>query len=56
MNIFLKNFGILLIILGVVILGVYTFNTPVSNVPLAFSGLLMVGGIAVHVIINRIMD
>lgn len=56
MNTFLKNFGILLIILGVVILGVYTINTPVSNLPLVFSGLLMIGGIAVHVVINRIMD
>ncbi len=56
MNTFLKNFGIILIILGVVVLAFYSMNTPTSNAPLAFAGLLLIGGTAVHVILNRIID
>lgn len=56
MNQFLKNFGIILIILGVAVLAFYTINTPVSNVPLIFAGFLMVGGTAAHIILNRIID
>lgn len=56
MNQFLKNFGILLIILGVIVLGFYTLNTPVGNALLVLAGLLMVGGIAAHIILNRIIE
>lgn len=56
MNHFLKNFGVLLIILGVVVLGFYTLNTPVANTLLVLAGLLMVGGIAAHIILNRIIE
>jgi multisubunit Na+/H+ antiporter MnhG subunit len=56
MNTFLKNFGIILIIIGVIVLGLYSLNPPTSNTPLAMAALLMVGGIAVHVIFNRIID
>ncbi len=56
MNTFLKNFGIILILLGVVVLAFYMINTPSSNTPLVFSALLLIGGTAVHVILNRIID
>ncbi|MBK3518387.1 hypothetical protein [Carboxylicivirga marina] len=56
MNTFLKNFGIILIILGVVVLGFYSMNNPTSNTPLIFAALLMIGGIGAHVILNRIID
>ncbi|MCU4166070.1 hypothetical protein [Carboxylicivirga caseinilyticus] len=56
MNQILKNFGILLILLGVVILLVYMMNTPVGNGLLVLSGFLMVGGIVAHVILNRIIE
>ncbi|MCG8578335.1 MAG: hypothetical protein MI866_00360 [Bacteroidales bacterium] len=55
MNTFLKNFGIILILVGVVVLGLYSMNPSTSNTPLAIAALLMVGGIAVHVILNRIV-
>jgi len=56
MNTFLKNFGIILILVGVVVLGFYSMNTPTSNTPLALAALLLVGGIGVHIILNRIID
>jgi len=56
MNVFLKNFGIILIILGVIVLGLYSINTPASNTPLVFSAVLLLSGAALHVILNRIID
>lgn len=56
MNQFLKYFGIILITLGVGVLGYYAMKTPVSNAPLIFSALLLICGVAVHIIINRIID
>jgi len=56
MNVFLKNFGIILIILGVVVLGFYSLEPSTSNAPLIFAAGLMIGGIAVHVILNRIIE
>ena len=56
MNTFLKNFGIILIILGVVVLGIYSIDTPASNTPLIFAALLLIGGTAAHVILNKMID
>ncbi len=56
MNQFLKNFGIIMIIIGVAVLAFYTLNTPVSNTPLVLAGLLMVGGVAAHIILNRVVE
>ncbi|MBR8536750.1 hypothetical protein KDU71_14330 [Carboxylicivirga sediminis] len=56
MNAFLKNFGIILIVLGVVVLAFYAINTPPSNTPLVFAALLLIGGAALYVILNRIID
>jgi multisubunit Na+/H+ antiporter MnhG subunit len=56
MNTFLKNFGIILIVLGVAVLSFYVMNNPTSNAPLAFAALLLIGGLSVHIILNRIID
>jgi len=56
MNVLLKNFGIILIILGVIVLGFYSINTPTSNTPLAFAAILLIGGAILHVILNRIIE
>jgi len=56
MNVFLKNFGIILIILGVIVLAFYSVNTPSSNAPLTFAAILLIGGAALHVILNKIIE
>ncbi|WP_439181500.1 hypothetical protein [Carboxylicivirga taeanensis] len=56
MNAFLKNFGIILILLGVAVLAFYMMNTPASNTPLVFAAVLLVGGLIVHIGMNRIID
>nr|WP_319399635.1 hypothetical protein [uncultured Carboxylicivirga sp.] len=56
MNYILKNFGVLLIIIGVVVLAMYMLNPPVGNLLLVIAGLLMVGGIIVHIVLNRIVE
>lgn len=56
MNTFMKNFGIILIILGVLVLAYYAMENPVSNATLIVAGILMIGGIAGHIIFNRIFD
>ncbi len=56
MNVFLKNFGIILIILGVIVLGFYSINTPASNTLLVFAAILLLGGATFYTILNRIID
>lgn len=56
MNQFLKYLGVLLILVAVGILGVYVYKNVTSNTLLVVSALLLVGGLAVHVIINKIVD
>lgn len=56
MNDVIKNFGITLIIIGVIILGYYAANHITSNTPLVVSFILMVGGMVLHIILNRILD
>ncbi|WP_185969047.1 hypothetical protein [Carboxylicivirga sp. M1479] len=56
MNTFLKNFGIILILLGVIVLAFYMANTPPSNTPLVMAALLFVGGTGAHIVLNRIID
>jgi len=56
MNEVLKNFGIILIIIGVIILGYYAANNITSNTPLVVSFILMTGGMVLHIILNRILD
>ncbi|WP_157363793.1 hypothetical protein [Alkaliflexus imshenetskii] len=56
MNEFLKYAGVVLVLLGVVLLGVYAFQNMVSNTLLVVSALLLIGGVAMHVILNRIFE
>ncbi len=56
MNDFLKYAGVVLILLGVVLLGVYAFKNMISNTLLVVSALLLIGGVAIHVILNRIFE
>ncbi len=53
---FLKNSGLLLIILAVVFLAIYAFQGMVTNTYLILSGFLLVGGLLAYVIMQRVMD
>lgn len=53
MKYLLKNLGILMIIAAVVILGVYAMNNYVDNIYLIVSLLLIIGGIAAHIMLNK---
>jgi hypothetical protein len=56
MNELLKYLGIILILAGVIALGVYATHDIISNTLLAISALLLVGGVAVHVIANKAVE
>lgn len=56
MNLFLKNLGILVVILGACLLGYYMSIAHHGNGILIAAGVMMIGGIALHVILNRIFD
>jgi len=52
----LKYLGIFLVLIGVVILGIYTFQSMINNLLLVVAGLFLVGGVALYIIFNRIFD
>ncbi len=52
----LKYLGVLLILIGVVILGIYAFQSMINNVLLVVAGLFLVGGVAAYIVFNRIYD
>jgi len=52
----LKNAGLLVILIGVIILGVVVFVGSQTNANLAFSLVLIVVGLLAHIIINRLVD
>jgi len=56
MNELIKYFGVILVIIGAGVLGYYAANHITSNAPLVTSLLLMVGGMIVHIVLNRFMD
>lgn len=56
MNEFLKYLGVLLILIGVGVLGWYSYQNPTENAMLIAATLLLVGGLALHIILNRILD
>ena len=56
MNQFMKNLGILVIILGACVLGYYMLVAHHGNGILISAGVLMIGGIALYIILNRIFD
>ncbi len=56
MNQLLKYLGVFMILIAVVILGLYMYENAVSNTLLIVSGLLLIGGLAVYVILNKITE
>jgi membrane protein YdbS with pleckstrin-like domain len=56
MNELIKYFGVILVIIGAGVLGYYAANHITSNSPLVAALLLMVGGMVVHIVLNRVLD
>jgi len=56
MKSFLKNLGIFVILIGVIILGLTTLNGTTSNTPLAISGSFIVLGLILQVVLGRYME
>lgn len=52
----LKYLGVFLVLIGVVILGVYAFQSMINNLLLVVAGLFLVGGLVLYIIFNRIFD
>ena len=52
----LKNAGLLVILIGVVILGVVVFTGTQTNSWLGLSLGLVIGGLLIHILINKIVD
>jgi uncharacterized protein YjeT (DUF2065 family) len=52
----LKNLGLILIIIGVVILSIVVFRETQSNGVLATSLILVVGGLFAHIFLNKYLD
>jgi len=52
----LRNAGLLVILLGVIILGVVVFSGSQTNTNLALSLVLIVVGLIGHIVINRMVD
>ena len=53
---FIKSLGMLILLIAVGILIYYFANDLINNTYLAIAGFLLLGGIAVHIIVNRTMD
>ena len=53
---FLKRFGIIFIVLGVIVVGVSEFSNKESNGLLLLSGALILVGFVLYIIMNRILD
>mgnify|MGYP001818269832 CR=1 FL=1 len=52
----LKNAGLLVILIGVIILGVVVFVGSQTNANLALSLVLIVVGLLSHIVINKLVD
>jgi uncharacterized protein (DUF983 family) len=52
----LKNSGLLVILAGVIVLGVVVFTKVQTNANLGLSLGLIVGGLLVHIIVNKLVD
>jgi uncharacterized protein (DUF983 family) len=52
----LKNAGLLIILIGVIILGLVVFTGTQTNASLALSLVLVTLGLIGHIIINRMVD
>lgn len=56
MKVFLKRFGIIFVIVGVVLLAYSEFSKLESNNLLIWSGGLIIFGLVLYLIINNIME
>jgi len=52
----LKNAGLLIILIGVIILGVVVFTQVQTNTYLGLSLGLVIVGLLTHIVINKIVD
>ena len=52
----LKNAGLLVILIGVIILGIVVFSGAQTNASLALSLVLIVVGLLAHIVINKMVD
>ena len=52
----LKNAGLLVILIGVIILGIVVFVGSQTNANLALSLVLIVVGLLSHIVINKLVD
>lgn len=52
----LKNAGLLIILIGVVVLGIVVFTGVQTNSLLGLSLGLIIGGLLTHIVINKLVD
>ncbi len=52
----LKNAGLLIILVGVIILSVVVFKKVQTNATLTLSLALIVGGLLAHILLNKAID
>jgi len=52
----LKNAGLLIILIGVIVLGVVVFSGVQTNGLLGLSLGLIIGGLLTHIVINKLVD
>jgi len=52
----LKNSGLLIILAGVIVLGLVVFTEVQTNSNLGISLGLVIGGLLVHIFVNRMVD
>lgn len=53
---FLKNIGLIVILIGVIVVGINSFNPTTSNTPLAIGGILIVLGLILQVVMGRYIE
>lgn len=52
----LKNAGLLIILIGVIVLGIVVFAGVQTNTHLSLSLGLIVGGLIAHIVIHKLVD
>jgi uncharacterized protein YjeT (DUF2065 family) len=52
----LKNAGLIVILIGVIILGFVVFTRVQTNAKLAISMILVVGGLLLHIFLNKYVN
>lgn len=53
---FLKYLGPILLLIGTIVIAFYFFNPSSANTLLIVSGVLMVLGLVVHVLVNKFVE